>query len=405
MIISISAGVLLLALLLFIYFASNATVTVVVPSQSLNVTSQYIASTNQQNSQQNTIPSQVLTYTASATGQGTATGSVQQGNQIAAGTVTFSNKGPNPLDIPTGTVLSTSGAVPVQFVTVADVLVQRDSSSSLPLPVPVQAQLPGGSGNVAANSITIIPPDSLTKIAHNNQISSTSLNLTVTNPNPMTGGGAANVSAVSNTDVNTLAQTLQKQVQNEINIWLAKSVSKGDEAGTPMPNVLGSSTPLPEEKMITTPTVGQPAPGRKFTGVLSVKVSVLVIRNAAIQTAGRAQLMAKALHMNPPAVLATQLPAVKVTKSTPSQDGTSLSITVDATGHVVQQVPAQQISRQLAGKSIDQAKSFINKQAGIKGVVYTNIVYFPPFPGFMPFRAEQIHIVVEPGPIIGTSNG
>jgi len=71
----------------------------------------------------------------------------------------------------------------------------------------------------------------------------------------------------------------------------------------------------------------------------------------------------------------------------------------------VQQVPAQQISQQLAGKSIDQAKSFINRQAGIKGVVYTNIVYFPPFPGFMPFRAEQIHIVVEPGPIIGTSNG
>jgi hypothetical protein len=407
MIVSISVGVLLLALLLFIYFASNATVTVVVPSQSLNVTSQYVASTNQQNSQQNAIPSQVLTYTASATGQGIATGLVKQGNQIATGTVTFSNKGSQSLDIPTGTVLSTSGAVPVQFVTVADVYVPPDqNNNNIPSIAPVQAQQPGDSGNVAASSISIIPPDSLIKIAHNNRISSTSLNLTVTNPDPTTGGGASNVKAVTSNDVNTLSLALQKQVQNEINAWMTKVKHQGNEVGTPVPNVLASPTPLPQEKMITTPKVGQPAPGGKFTDVLSVKVSVLVIRNAAIQTAGRVQLMAKALHMNPPAVLATQLPvAVKVTKSTPSQDGTSLSITVDATGHVVQQVPAQQISQQLTGKSIDQAKSFVNSQAGIKGVVYTNIVYFPPFPGFMPFRAEQIHIVVEPGPIIGTSNG
>ncbi len=157
---------------------------------------------------------------------------------------------------------------------------------------------------------------------------------------------------------------------------------------------------------MTVPSVGQPAPGGKFSGVLSVKVSVLVIRNAAIQTAGRAQLTAAALRMNPPSVLTTKMPVtVKVTKSIPSQDGTNLSITVDATGHVVQQVSTQQISQQLAGKSVDEARSFITRLAGIKGVVYTNIVIFPQFLGYMPFRADQIHIVVQPGPSIGTTNG
>ena len=115
-IISISLGVLLLALLLFIYFGSNATVTVVVPSQSLSVTNQYVASMNPQNGQQNTIPSQVLTYTASATGQGKATDTTKQGNQVATGTVTFSNKGSSQLDVPTGTVLSTGGAWPIQLL-------------------------------------------------------------------------------------------------------------------------------------------------------------------------------------------------------------------------------------------------------------------------------------------------
>lgn len=117
--------------------------------------------------------------------------------------------------------------------------------------------------------------------------------------------------------------------------------------------------------------------------------------------------MAHALHMNPPAVVATSLPVtVKVTRSTPSQDGKSLTVIVDATGHVVQQVSAQQISQQLAGKSVDQAKSFItNGQAGIKEVVTTNIVVSPPFLGFMPFRSEQIHIVIQPGPVKGAANG
>ena len=402
---SISLGVLLLALLLFVYFGSNATVTVVVPYQSVSVTNPYAASMNPQSGQQNTIPSQILTHPVRATGQGSATGTIKQGNQVASGTVSFTNTGSNPLDIPTGTVLSTSGAVPVQFVTIADVLVQPGASNSIPSPV--QAQSPGESGNVPANSITIIPPDSLTKIAQNSHVNTlTPGTLTVTNPNLTTGGGATNAQAVSSSDANTLEATLQKQVQNDVNAWLKNAVHPGDVAGTPVPNVLTSATPLQGETFSTTPSVGQPAPGGKFTGILNAKVSVLVIRNAAIQAAGRAQLMAHALHMNPPTVVVTSTAKVAVTKSTPSQDGKSLSVTVNATGHVVQQVPAQQISQQLAGKSVDQAQSFITSgQAGIKEVNTAPIVHFPPFLGFMPFRPEQIHIVIQPGPTKGTSNG
>jgi hypothetical protein len=111
--------------------------------------------------------------------------------------------------------------------------------------------------------------------------------------------------------------------------------------------------------------------------------------------------------MSPPSVLATSLPVnVKVTKSTPSQDGKSLTVIIDSTGRIVPQVPAQRISQELAGKSLDQAKSSIsNGQAGITGVVSTNIVIFPPFLGFMPFRPEQIHIVIQPGPVKGAASG
>ena len=253
---SISIGVLLIAFLLFIYFGANATVTVVVPSQSVSATNQYVASMNPQSGQQNTIPSQVLRYTATARGQGQATGTSKQGNQVASGTVSFTNTGSTSLDIPTGTVLSTSGATPVQFVTIADVLVLPGASNSIPSPV--QAQLSGDSGNVPANSITIIPPDSLAKIAQNNPkiTPPTPQTLKVTNANPTTGGGATNVPAVSSSDANALAATLQQQIQKEINAWLNNVVHPGDKAGTPVPDVLASPTPLPQETFVTTPCGG-----------------------------------------------------------------------------------------------------------------------------------------------------
>ena len=406
---SISLGVLLLAVLLFLIFGANATVTVVVPAQVVSVTNQYAASMTPPGGQQKTIPSQVLTYTATARGQGTVTGSSKQGNQVATGIVTFTNTGKNQLDIPSGTVLSTNGTPPVLFVTAADVLVQPGTNTAIPSIAPVQAQQAGDGGNVPANSITIIPPDSLTKIAQNNPgvTAPTPQTLTVTNTNSTTGGGATNVPAVTSADANALATSLQPQIQKDISTWMKSVVHQGDVAATPVPNVLASATPLPQETFVTTPAVGQPAPGGKFTGVLTARVSLLVIRSAAIQTTGRSQLAAHALHMNPPSTLAPSTPVtVKVTKSTPSQDGKSITIVLESTGQVVQQVSTQQISQQLAGKSVEDAKSYINSgQAGIVEVVDTNVAVFPPFLWFMPFRADQIHIVIQPGPVKGSTNG
>ncbi len=401
-IVSIFLVVLVLATLVFLYFDSNATVTITVPSQLLTLENlPYVASTNPRDVKQNTIPSQVLTYTANAAGQGSATGTIKQGNAVATGTVTFTNTGSKALDIPTGTIISTSGTAPVLFVTVADALIQPQGSSNTPSVVPVQAQNPGESGNVAANSINFIPPSSITSIEQapgNNGITILPGTLTVLNPSPTSGGGATNVQAVSSNDPTVLANTLHKQVQAQITGWLAKVLHTGDVRGTPMPDVLGSSNSLPQEKLMTTPAVGQAAAGGKFSGVLSVTVSVLVIRDTAIKTVARAQLMAEALKKKPVSVLATQLPVdAIVTKSSSSKDGSTLSIIVTATGQIVQQYSVQDISNLVAGKGVDQAISDIKSGgAGINGVIDTRVDMFPSFLSIMPFRPEQIHIIVQP---------
>jgi hypothetical protein len=404
----ISLVVIVLALLAFLYFGSNATVTITVPTQTLSLPQpvQYEASTNRQDTQHNTIPSQVLTYTVSAMGQGTATGTIKQGNSSATGTVIFTNNGSQPLDIPTGTVIATSGPVAVQFVTTANVHVEPASNGIPVPPVQVLAQNSGDSGNVAANAISIILPDSITTIATYNNIPKTSVILTVTNPSPTSGGGALNVKSVTSSDINALEKTLHQQVQNQIKDWLAKVVHATDVKGTLMPDVLGSSTLLKEEKLVTTPTVGQAAPNGNFNGVLSVTVSLLVIRDTAIQAAGRAQLNAIALKMKPAFVLATQRPVnVTVTKSSPSPDGKTLSITVTASGQIMQRVSAKAIRNLVAGKSVDQAKSMIKSGAGINNVLDPRIDIFPPLLGIMPFRPEQIHVIVQPGPSSSAPNG
>src|SRR6266851_1276123 len=403
-IVSVSVVILVLAALAFIIFGSNATVTIIVPTQkSAPLNLQYVASINPA---QNTIPSQVLTHTFTATsapGQGTATGVTQQGNTFANGKVTFTNKGKQSVDIPTGTVIQTGGAAAIQFVTTANPRIPPVNSGLPNPPVPVQAQSQGSSGNVPANTINIVPPDSITQIAKWNEITPAEVNLTVTNLAPASGGGAANVKQVTQRDADTLAKALHPDLQKQIASWLAKEVQQGDVRGKLLPDVVDSPTPLKEETLTATPQVGQPSAGGTFTGVLSASVKILVIRAATIQGVSKAQLKMK---MKPAFVLVTQRSVIiSKEKDTPSADGTMLSVSWTATGQIMQKVSAQRISSLVAGQGVDQARSDIVSKAGITGVTVPSIDIFPPFLSIMPLRAEQIHVVVQPGPEKDAPNG
>ena len=403
-IVSVSVVILVLAALAFIIFGSNATVTIIVPTQkSAPLNLQYVASINPA---QNTIPSQVLTHTFTATsapGQGTATGVTQQGNSLATGFVLFTNKNSTQsVIIPTGTVLQTGGAAAVQFVTTANAQI-LPSSSGIDT---VRAQNPGPSGNVKAGTITVIPPAGLQAIvaAQPTPVPKSSVILTVTNPDAIGGGGSANVKQVTQKDADTLATALHPDLQKQIASWLAKEVQQGDVRGKLLPDVLGSSTPLKEEALMATPQIGQASAGGTFTGVLSVSVKILDISAATIQDVSKAQLKMK---MKPAFVLVTQRPVIiSKEKDTPSADGTTLSVSWTATGQIMQQVSAQRISSLVAGQGVDQARSDIVSKAGITGVTNPpRIDIFPPFLSIMPLRAEQIHVVVQPGPEKDAPNG
>ena len=385
---------ILLILLGLFYIVPSAQVTISVPSYPLTINPLHLsANMNAKDKTLNTMASVVLNYDKSVTGTGNATGTSQVGNAQASGLVNFTNKGTVQVDIPTGILLSTSNGI--QFVTAGDALILP--ASSIP-PVPVQAVKAGNNGNVAAGSITVISSDGLSKIAQKNNVSVSSLNLSVTNPAELTGGGSAPATSVTNNDIQSEKTTLSSQLQGDLKTWLAQNVHKGDIQGTPV---------LQSETVTTTPVAGQVTNDGKFSETIHVHVTVLVVRAAALQAAAAGQLNAAALKMNPSYVLVTgQAVTLSKIKSTASKDGSSISISLDARGQIMQRVSVDAIRNTLVGKTRDQATSDItNGLGGLHGVFHSAIQVSPGFLPILPVRADRITVILKPVPTATPTKG
>ncbi len=384
--------VLLVVAFLLLYLVPSATVTISLQARAFSQNVQLNATTDPHSTLPNQVPAQTLQHDFSASGQGTASGTTKVGNAKAQGLVTFTNNGPTNVTIPTGTIVATPSGV--QFATGAEVVVPKNGSFPA---VPVSAQQAGEVGNVGANTIIVIPQASLNSIAQYNRTSASSLNLAVTNAKPTSGGGAANVPAVTTRDLQALVRTLHEKLKQEVNAWLSEQLHSGDMRGALVPDVLNSTGPLPQEQLSGAPGAGQPASNGTFSGTLSLHISVLVARATALQAAAGAQLNAAAARLRPPSMLATHLPVTLTnSKGTPSKDGTSLAISAKATGEIVRQVSVQDISNGLTGKGVGQVVSDLKSSMAQAGVQDVQVSVFPSFLSIMPLQAGRIQVILKP---------
>jgi len=212
--ISIAIGILIFLIIgAVVYFVPSADVTVGVPFKNYPLTMTLIANaTSTRNATPGMVAAQTLTYNASASDKGSATGTTSVGNAQASGSVNFTNKSSQSIEIPTGTLLSTASGV--TFVTTLDVQLPPVNSTYTP-PVSVQAQSQGTIGNVAAHTIVVITPEGAQRILQfNPSLSSTSV-LTVTNPQPTTGGGAGKATALSSNDVKRIERKGRYKIRME----------------------------------------------------------------------------------------------------------------------------------------------------------------------------------------------
>jgi hypothetical protein len=393
-------AILLVTTLLLLYLVPTATVTISLQARTFSQNVQLNATVDPGAPLLNKVLAQMAQHDFTVSGQGTASGTTRVGNAKARGLVTLTNNGTANVTIPTGTFVATTSGI--QFATGAEVVVPRESNYPA---VPVSAQQTGEIGNVGAATITVIPPASLNSIAQYSHISLSSLKLAVTNTRATSGGGAANVPAVTARDRQALVQVLHNKLKQEVNSWLVSQLHSGDMRGTPAPDVLRSSSPLPEEQLSGAPDAGQQASGGIFTGTLSLHISVLVVRAAALQAAAGAQLNTAAGRQQPASMLATHLPVtLSGSKGTPAKDGRSLAISAKASGQIIRQFPLQDISNSLTGKGIGQVTSDLKAMLAQAGVQNVQVSVSPSFLTIMPLQAGRIQVVLQPATSISPGN-
>src|SRR5204863_4070661 len=102
-----------------------------------------------------TVPLTTFTKTFTKSGNGTATGTTNVNKGSSTGTVVITNTGQKPVTIPSDIILATAGGV--QFTTTAESVVTAANGPVPSVPVPVRAVKLGDTGNVASNTITVIP--------------------------------------------------------------------------------------------------------------------------------------------------------------------------------------------------------------------------------------------------------
>lgn len=133
------------------------------------------------------MPATVVTLQATSRVTVPTSGTESAGASLAQGLVTFTNTGDEPLLIPLGTVVSTSGTFPVRFETQIETTLPAGDVASVQVPVRALPAYSGATGNVDPGAINRVEGPLAEQV-------------TVTNVNATYGGAIQDVSTVTAQD-------------------------------------------------------------------------------------------------------------------------------------------------------------------------------------------------------------
>jgi hypothetical protein len=146
----------------------------------------------------NSLPARFIETNIEATGSIATTGSQQKASDRAVGQVDFNNLGSASVNIPAGTIVSTSTGTPVNFRTTAPATLEGGVGARVT--VPIEAEQPGLEGNVRANTINTVN-------------GALRFRVRVTNLGGTGGGGAQLVRVVTQADRDKLLEQVQADAE------------------------------------------------------------------------------------------------------------------------------------------------------------------------------------------------
>ncbi|HXA42560.1 MAG TPA: hypothetical protein VNV65_06570 [Candidatus Solibacter sp.] len=358
-------GVLLILIILGLFVLPSATVQIVIPARAIaaqptvtgqtaapgpsdSATVQTTIQQGQEQMQQANIPS---------TGQKTIPAAPATGNVV----FTYTNPGiALGFDLPKGTEVTTDDGK--KYQTQADSgNIGRNQSSP---PIPVAAETGGASTNTPAGSIKNITgnpnPDQLK----------------VTNPSDVTGGAdATQQTVVSQTDQDKVKKTLGDQLTTKVQADLQKTA--------------GSQRLLAETLVVSVDASYDHKPGDNvpnFTATVTVKASETSLDDAKVK-----QVLTDALKKQAPAgytLIDTPKPKLAYTVAQHDDKG-GVILNGTASGFMATAINKDDIRTHITGKSIKQARAYIQGNLDSSNVIITESPSLVPW---LPFMSSRISV-------------
>ena len=297
------------------------------------------------------------THSVVVTGQGVTPQS--QGK----GTVTFRNLTQQAVTVPAGTVVRTVDNIRFETTRAGEVPAGLDET----LELPVQAVESGRSGNVAAETIVVVE-------------GRLGLSLSVTNPEPLTGGRETPSVQASDADRERAKDALMETLEGEARTRLAEEMKTGDIL---FDDTFAVSQILTE---VYDPPAG--AAGNKLTLTMQVEFSTLYA-----DASDLTQLAALALNASIPSgfsAASEELTLKPVTKPILNDDGFT-RWTVRAERRIVQQISYAQVTQMIQGIGSRRAQSLLEKTLPLEDapVIKLSPSWWPWVP-IVPFRISVV---------------
>ena len=281
----------------------------------------------------------VETVTVSVEGRDeiATSGSVGVADQAATGLIEFTNVTNQSVTIPAGTTVRTSDpGNSIRFVTSTDAVVEGQAGARVS--IPIEAVNPGTNSNLPANSLLVID-------------GSLALSLTVTNPEPTSGGSQRSAAAPSLDDYDTLNQRLIDSLWENALAELENTLNAGDVLLFDQP----ANIAISEESF----SPAEPLPSDTLSLLLRVDFDVLVIRWETLQAMGNA-----ILDVTLPQGYSSQpdtLTVSGVSDPVQSEEGSiSWEVVIFRQIFTSQDLPA--VQSQIVGKSAPQAAQIMVEQ-------------------------------------------
>lgn len=246
-----SVGVLAV-LLIVLYFSPSAEVQVSAPTRPQSV--DIVVSADPQVSQveiSGDVPARQLSYAITLTDSVLSSGETVAPDHFAEGDVRLTNLASPALQIPAGTVVLTGASQPVRFATTETVQMPIGSGSTID--VHVRALTPGSKGNLPIGAI----------LAFEGPLG---LSISVTNPEPTSGGTDVSVAAPTDADRRLLRDRLLARIKDQAKSQLNQQIQPGDVL---LPSTFAFSKVTEE-----TFTPGPDEPGNKLSLTMRAEFNV-----------------------------------------------------------------------------------------------------------------------------------